>query len=195
MRSERGRLEEGSATGEKRLRYCFVTESRWVLGTVRLDHSDLHSLLNTIAGGTLMAEDVVLQSDVYAYRSGEQAEYASIKPERVLFVMPVDEQAAAAEDDDRPGGNQPCKEVRIGVGRYEILGTVHLHPGGNLNTVLVGADERFLAVRRAVVRRVDAPGLLERREVVLVNRERIDYVLPAPPLPLFPADYAQGLLD
>jgi hypothetical protein len=167
------------------------TESRWLQASVETDYPRLIDLLNGDCQ-LVRADQVVLQGDMYVYR-GDTGSSGCLCPGRALLVVPLDAEESTGVAEPGHRGGVGTDLARLGVGPFEVTGYVHLPEGTSLDECLVQAEERFIVVNRAVVRRADGAGPVEHQGLVFVNRERIDYLLPAPALPLF--DLTQGQLD
>jgi hypothetical protein len=140
----------------------------------------------------IKADEIVLQGDLYVYR-GDTTSSGCVCPGRAILVVPLDAEASAGIAESSPRSSEVSELARLGVGPFEVTGHVHLPEGGSLEGCLSQTEGQFLVVSRATVRRADGVGPVERQELVFVNRERLDYLLPAPALPLF--DLTQGQLD
>jgi hypothetical protein len=167
------------------------TVSRWLQASVETECARLIDLLNG-DGRLIKAEQIALQGDPYVYR-GDTPSSGCLCPGRAILVVPLDVEASAGVAGPGQGQGDGSDLARLGVGPFEVTGHLRLPEGASLEECLFQAEGRFIAVSRATVRRADGAGPVERLELVFVNRDRLDYVLPAPALPLF--DLTQGQLD
>lgn len=180
-------VEKGARANVFRLR--LLIEGRWLQASVQTDFPRLIDLLNS-GRGTLAAEQVTLQGDVYSY-PGDKPCAGTVRLERAIAVVPLGDEKGDAQPEATSAGI--ATTVRLGAGPFEVTGQIRLREGACLAALLDDEEGRFVVVRQATLRRADGGGPVERHDLLLLNRDLIDYLLPAPPLPLF--DLVQGLLD
>ena len=162
-----------------RIRFRFRTEHRWISGSITTPQRRLVDVLNGEgSGGIVSGEQVSAQGWLDA--SGP-ASYpsASLNTAAVLYAVPVEDGEGPKPDPYAWVKKRP-ERVRVGIGPFEIVGDAYLVEQSSLRDVLVLAKPRFIVVGRAVVRRIDDPSFVEEHQVLLVNRERLDFVAPEP---------------
>jgi len=168
-----------SGLSVQRIRFRFRTEHRWLSGSMSTVQRRLVDVLNGEgSGGIVSAEEVSAQGWLDA---GGAASYPSVNVNTaaVLYAVPV-------EDGDGPRGDPHARikkrpeRVRVGIGPFEIVGDTYLVEQSNLRDVLALARPRFIVVGKAVVRRIDDPDFVEEHQVLLVNRKRLDFIVPEP---------------
>ncbi len=187
---------EGRPASSPRVRLRFVTAERWLLGHVDVGRHRLLDLLNAEPGEGIVVEQALLQSDLYPYREGEGPGFAVLNPAHVILIVPAEEAAVGALRAPQAACLHGRAELtRVGLGAYEVVGNLHLPTDVSLREGALAAGARFLTVTDAAIRRIGGVGYLEQQEIVLVNRERIEFLMPGTAAPLFGVDEGQALLD
>ena len=72
--------------------------------------------------------------------------------------------------------HRPKQPVRIVIGPFEIVGSVHVPPGAQAAGFLFRQSTRFSAITRAAVHDTRLVGFEQRAEVVLVNLRRVEII-------------------
>lgn len=153
-----------------------ATEGRWLLCRANSTHRRLVDLLNANLDRAL-----TVQIDAYAAGTdevpaadGPAGTLGSVNTRAILFGIPI-EAAEMAPARRSPGWIEKDKRrVRIGIGRYEIVGNVHLPKGIERVEDAVSEITGFFAVTEATTRR--AGGLPVPERVVIVNSSRMDFI-------------------
>ena len=189
-------MDDRAVAKPHRLRFRFVTEDRWLLGHVSSIHRRLIDVLNAEPNQPmLVAEGVTVQNDYFPTREDDSRAFATVNLSRVLLVIPQDDEPPASAPDPYAWVPKRAELVRVGIGPYEVVGNAHLPEGTDLKEGIAEAKTRFVTLTNAMVRRINGPNYMEQERVVLVNKERLDFIMPGPAAPMFEFDETQGLLD
>jgi hypothetical protein len=161
------------------LHFRIVTETVSIEGLIVSGHRRLGDVLNS-ESKTITIRDVTVQCHVESPKAKKQASFADVNIQTILFVLPLEE----AFLDDQPKDpmvwvKKRPEKVRIGIGPYEIVGDYYLAEAAVLEGALSVGVNRFLAFTHATIRRPDDPLYAENVKVVLINRQAIDYFMPA----------------
>jgi hypothetical protein len=161
------------------LGFWFATENRWLRGRIHTIHRRLIDALNTESDQMLLVEQTAPHDLRFRPRRGPSLR-AGVAIPNILFCVPVeDEETPAAPRDHHAWVLKSPERVELGVGPFEIEGTLHLPEGSKLEDTLGIIRLRFLALTEAVVRRSDDPGSVQQYPVVVVNGRQVEYVMPA----------------
>ena len=165
-----------------RLRFRFYTQNRWISGCLSTAHRRLLDFLNTEHRQPVLAEEVEAQSLRTPQGSGDRLDTAYISIPSVLFAVPVEEakDSPAQSADTVVWVKKRPERARFAAGPYEIVGDIYLVENAKLEASLFAGRNRFFAVGKAVIRRLDDPAFEEEQEIVFVNWERLDYFAAAP---------------
>lgn len=72
--------------------------------------------------------------------------------------------------------HRPKQPVKIVIGPFAIIGSVHIPPGAQAAGFLFRQSSRFSPITRAGVQDMRLPGFEQRAEVVLVNLRRVEII-------------------
>lgn len=164
-----------------KLRFRVYTRDHWLDGQFKSIHRRLIDLLNSEdAQVGVVAEEVSIQGDGCQPGHEVRFDHASVNVTSVLLAIPM-------EGSDDPPPRDPYVWVRkrpvkvsIATGPYQVMGDIYLIEDGRLREVLQILKTRFIAVGNAAVSRVDDATFRETHEVVLVNRNLLTLIAPAP---------------
>ena len=166
--------------GKVRLRFRLATEDHWISGVISTVHSRLVDVLNSDFGVILLAEEASVRSWLSAHSDAEGVNFVQINALEILIGIPIEEdRRSSSPRDPLVWVKKRPERVRIGIGPYEIVGNIYLAEGAVLEGLLAGLRYRFIPVTDAVVKRVDISSVTEEHQVVLVNRGRITFLMPA----------------
>ena len=161
-----------------RIRFRVRTPSYWISGHVFSSHRRLVDLLNSMdARGFLVAEEVTIRASLESSAVGETAERALVYSSSILFAIPLEE--APLHRDPHNWVSKRPEPVRAGIGPYRLVGSIHLVRESQLADALQ-AIPRFVPLAPALIRHSTDLSLHEEHEVVLLNRDHLDYVAPGP---------------
>ena len=158
------------------LEFQLAMEGRWLLCCISTPHRRLVDLLNAHRDRAMLVhiDDCGDGSAEDATARGPADTLDSVNTRSILFGIPIEISGTAAGRGSPSWIEKVKQRVRIGIGRYEIVGDVHLPKGIVHVAAAVSELDGFFPVTDASVRREGGrPGP---KRVVIVNSERVDFI-------------------
>jgi hypothetical protein len=160
---------------EARIRHIPVhvyTLQSFLAGILTTDRPRLTDAVNAV-GTQLELLDVV--SAVYGSGTSRHYGDAAFVLKRSVFFI-CDRPAAGYRPEHAPIAHHHLRHhIALSCGPFFIEGRAHLPPGGNVEHKIFDSAQRFIPLTDATITSPDMPTSTE--ATVLVNRERIDYVI------------------
>lgn len=161
--------------------FRFATQNRWISGRIETVHKRLVDVLNS-EGTDIMSVD---QVEVRDRRDGAtcltRADSAEISIAKVLIAVPSeDEPKAAPWRDPMVWVKKKPEWARVGIGPYELTGQVHVAELGQVPGFFSVVRDKFIPMTQVTVKNLGDPTFAERFEILLVNRQYVDYAMAAP---------------
>jgi len=179
-------------TQAKGLRLRVATNNRWIAGHVTTLHSRLIDALMSMYGQDIDLKEVVVGQTPYPSAEVPAVAYANVNLDAVLLALPVEGASSPTPSDPYAVLHKQPHRLRLGVGPYEVEGNIYLAEGSSLQEGLIATRAPFVLLTDAVITRADGTGRWV-EPVVIVSRQRADYLMPVPAAAQAPSARAVGV--
>lgn len=148
----------------------WTADQRLAVG-VELGGQRLTDLINREDSIRVVMLDVPPEDPTQPIEMQPGQEWVDFAVEEQLLVFPPPQ----ATDPHRRL-HRPKQPVKIVIGPFEIIGSVHIPPGAQAAGFLFRQSNRFSPITRAAVQDTRLVGFEQRADVVLVNLRRVDII-------------------
>ncbi|MBI4284040.1 MAG: hypothetical protein HY663_06185 [Chloroflexi bacterium] len=167
-----------TAAADHRIGFRLSTGNRWMIGHVTTPHRRLVDLLNQEYRQSLLVEELSVFGRSEHNDVSDKCKYAYVKPPSILFAAPMDEAADTSRAVEQfLWVKKRQEQVRFALGPFVVVGNIHLLEDAKLSSSFLLAGERFAAVTKALIKRDDDSEFVEQEDVILVNKDRIEYLV------------------
>lgn len=171
-------LNRSYAPTRHQIKFRFRARNRWLFGCVKTTRRRLADLLNSDEGNTIVVADDVGVLDVVGDQGSRAIGHVNISTSTILFAIPVEDEPHRPDIPIR--STRKLERVVVGVGPYEIEGTLFLLPEARPRDVLMSVASPFIVIAEAVIRLAGDSSFVEEHGAVLVNRQHVDFIGLAP---------------
>jgi hypothetical protein len=162
------------------LGFWAATEHRWIRGQLHTIYRRVVDALNADADQTLLVEQVWPHTLDQQPRRAQPSYQGGLAIPNLLYCVPIeDEETPAAPRDSHAWVLKTPERVELGLGPFEVTGYLHLPEGAALSDTLAIVRSHFSPLTEVTIRRLDDPDYERSFPVVVVNGQKVEYVVPA----------------